>query len=127
MKIGQKLKGMRIEKGFSTIEVAEKLDISESTYRRFESDKSFPDIFTLDKIAKMYDKSFTDILPEGITIINNNSGEHFDNAGSVINQQSGKLIEQYEIRLKEKDELYAIRIKEKDDQIALLKSLLEKQ
>jgi transcriptional regulator with XRE-family HTH domain len=53
MKIGQKLKGMRIEKGFSTIEVAEKLDISESTYRRFENDKSFPDVFTLDKIANV--------------------------------------------------------------------------
>ncbi len=38
MKIGQKLKGMRIEKGLSTVEVAEKLDISESTYRRYESD-----------------------------------------------------------------------------------------
>ncbi len=128
MKIGQKLKGMRIEKGFSTIEVAEKLDISDSTYRRFETDKSFPDIFTLDKIAKMYDKNLSDLLPEGITIINNNnSGENFDNAGYVIHNQSEKLIEQYEIRLKEKDELYAIRIKEKDEQIALLKSLLEKQ
>ncbi len=127
MKIGQKLKGMRIEKGFSTIEVAEKLDISESTYRRFESDKSFPDIFTLDKIAKMYDKSFNEILPEAMTIINNNSGEHHDNVGYIFNQQSEKLIEQYEIRLKEKDDLYAIRIKEKDEQIAFLKSLLEKQ
>ncbi|WP_312345496.1 helix-turn-helix domain-containing protein [Chryseobacterium binzhouense] len=116
MKIGQKLKGMRIEKGLSTIEVAEKLDISESTYRRFENDKSFPDVFTLDKIAKIYDKNFIDILPEGMTIINNNSGGHFDNVGYVFNQQSERLIEQYEIRLKEKDE-----------QIALLKSLLDKK
>lgn len=127
MKIGQKLKGMRIEKGFSTIEVAEKLDISDSTYRRFETDKSFPDIFTLDKIAKMYDKNLSDLLPEGITIINNNTGENFDNAGYVINNQSEKLIEQYEIRLKEKDELMAVRLKEKDEQIALLKDLLNKK
>lgn len=116
MKIGQKLKGMRIEKGLSTIEVAEKLDISESTYRRFENDKSFPDVFTLDKIAKIYDKDFSDLLPEGITIVNNNTGEHYNNAGYYIDQQSEKLIEQYEIRLKEKDE-----------QIALLKSLLDKK
>lgn len=117
MKIGQKLKGMRIEKGLSTIQVSDMLDISESTYRRFESDKSFPDVFTLDKISKIYDKNFTDILPENMTIINNNNGEHANNSGYIINQQlSEKLIEQYEER-----------IKDKDAQIALLKSLLEKK
>nr|WP_314494814.1 helix-turn-helix transcriptional regulator [uncultured Chryseobacterium sp.] len=117
MKIGQKLKGMRIEKGLSTIQVSDMLDISESTYRRFESDKSFPDVFTLDKISKIYDKNFTDILPENMTIINNNNGEHANNSGYIINQQlSEKLIEQYEER-----------IKDKDAQITLLKSLLEKK
>ncbi|WP_143882952.1 helix-turn-helix domain-containing protein [Chryseobacterium binzhouense] len=117
MKIGQKLKGMRIEKGLSTIEVAEKLDISESTYRRFENDKSFPDVFTLDKIAKIYDKTLTDILPEGLTVINHNNGEYSNNAGYIVNQYlSEKVVEQYEARLKEKDE-----------QIALLKSLLDKK
>lgn len=115
MKIGQKLKGMRIEKGYSTIEVAEKLNISESTYRRFESDKSFPDIFILNKIAKIYDKTLNDLLPEGMTVINSNNGEHSNNAGYIVNQYlSEKVIEQYELRLKEKDE-----------QIVLLKSLLE--
>lgn len=108
MKIGQKLKGMRIEKGFSTAQVSEKLDISESTYRRYEADKSFPDVFMLDKIAKIYDKDLTDLLPEGLTIINNNNGEHANNAGYVMNQYlSEKLIEQYEERLKEKDEQIA--------------------
>jgi transcriptional regulator with XRE-family HTH domain len=108
MKIGQKLKGMRIEKGFSTMEVAEKLDISESTYRRYEADKSFPDVFVLDKIAKIYDKPLNDILPEGLTVINNNNGEYSNNAGYIVNQYlSEKLIEQYEERLKEKDEQIA--------------------
>lgn len=117
MNIGQKLKGMRIEKGFSTIEIAERLDISESTYRRYEADKSFPDVFILDKIAKIYNKTLNDLLPEGMTVINNNNGEYSNNAGYIVNQYlSEKLIEQYEERLKEKD-----------DQIALLKSLLEKK
>lgn len=100
MKIGQKLKGMRIEKGFSTIVVAEKLNISESTYRRYESDKGFPDVFTLDKIAKLYDKNFTDLLPKGISIINNH--EYLNNAGYVANQYlSEKLVKQYEEKIKE--------------------------
>jgi hypothetical protein len=52
-----------------------------------------------------------------MTIINNNNGEHASNSGYVINQQlSEKLVEQYELRIKEKDE-----------QIALLKSLLDKK
>lgn len=70
MKIGNKLRGLRSEKGFSTMEIAERLDVSESTYRRYESDKSFPDIFTLEKIAKIYDKSFLELLPEEMTVIN---------------------------------------------------------
>ncbi|SIQ39351.1 MULTISPECIES: helix-turn-helix transcriptional regulator [unclassified Chryseobacterium] len=106
MKIGDKLRGLRNEKGFSTIEIAEKLDISESTYRRFENDKSFPDVFTLDKIAKIYDKNFTDLLPEGMTIINNNNGEYSNNAGYIVNQYlSEKLIEQYEERISELKDL----------------------
>ncbi len=51
-----------------------------------------------------------------MTVINNN-GVHSNNAGYIVNQYlSEKIIEQYELRLKEKDE-----------QIALLKNLLEKQ
>ncbi|CAD7823576.1 hypothetical protein CHRY9390_03265 [Chryseobacterium aquaeductus] len=70
----------------------------------------------MDKIAKIYDKTLNDLLPEGMTVINNNNGEYSNNAGYIVNQYlSEKVVEQYEIRLKEKDE-----------QIALLKSLLEK-
>ena len=45
MKIGNRLKALRTEKGFSATQVAEKLDISETTYRRYEADKTFPDIW----------------------------------------------------------------------------------
>jgi len=38
--------------------MAEQLGISEPTYRRYENDRSFPDIAMLDKIAKVLDKSF---------------------------------------------------------------------
>ncbi|MDR2206787.1 MAG: helix-turn-helix domain-containing protein [Flavobacteriaceae bacterium] len=104
MKLGNKLKGLRVEKGLSTIQVADMLDVSESTYRRYEADKSFPDVFILDKIAKIYDKNLIDLLPEGMTIINNNNGEYSNNAGYIVNQYlSEKLTEQYEVRLAEKD------------------------
>jgi len=60
-------------------------------------------------------RATTDLLPEGLTIINNNNGDHANNSGYVMNQYlSEKLIEQYEERLKEKD-----------DQIAFWKSKAE--
>ena len=51
MKIGSKIKGLRIEKDFSTDFMAEKLGVSEQTYRKYESDKNSPDLNLLEKIA----------------------------------------------------------------------------
>ncbi len=103
MKIGNKLRGLRNEKGLSTLDIAERLDISESTYRRFESDKSFPDVFTLDKISKIYNKRFTDILPEEFTVSqNNNEIAIVQNYATIT--LSDKLIEQYEARIKNLEE-----------------------
>ncbi|MPS73889.1 MAG: XRE family transcriptional regulator [Chryseobacterium sp.] len=105
MKIGNKLRGLRSEKGFSTMDIAERLDVSESTYRRYESDKSFPDIFTLEKIAKIYDKNFLELLPEEMTVINSNNGEYSNNAAYIFNQQlSEKVVELYEARIKNLEE-----------------------
>jgi len=42
MKVGSRIKGLRIEKDFSTDFMAEKLGISEQTYRKYESDKKLP-------------------------------------------------------------------------------------
>lgn len=124
MKIGHKLRALRSEKGFSTLQIAERLDISDSTYRRYESDKSFPDIITLEKIAKIYDRDFTELLPEALTIINNNSGENANNAGYVMNQfLSEKLQEQFDERCRQ----YEISIQDKDAEIAFLRSLVQKK
>jgi transcriptional regulator with XRE-family HTH domain len=102
MKIGNKLKGLRVEKGLSPIEIAKVLNISESTYRKYEANKSFPDVFTLDKLAKLYNKNFSDLLPEEITVINSNNGEYSNNAAYIIHQHlSEKLIDQYEARIKD--------------------------
>lgn len=98
--------------------MAEQLGISEPTYRRYENDRSFPDIAMLDKIAKVLDKSFLELLPDGIIFTNNDQKGGIALAyQSTINQLSEKLIEQYEERLKEKD----IRIAEKDEIIKDLK------
>lgn len=103
MQIGNKLRGLRNENGFSTAELADRLDISETTYRRYETDKNFPDIFTLDKIAKIYNKNIAEILPAEMIVINNNEQRGGQSANALIINQylSEKLVEQYEQRIVE--------------------------
>lgn len=104
MKIGSKIKGLRIEKDFSTDFMAEKLGVSEQTYRKYESDKNSPDLNLLEKIAATLGKSFVDLLPESILFTSNDQKGGIALAyQSTINQQSEKLIEQFEKRISEKD------------------------
>lgn len=106
MKVGSRIKGLRIEKGFSTDLMAEKLGISEQTYRKYESDKNSLDLNQLEKIALTLGKNFIDLLPENILFTNNDQKGGIALAyQSNIHQQSEKLIEQFEKRIIEKDEI----------------------
>ncbi len=87
MKIGQKIKGIRVEKGFTTSYMAEKLGVSEPTYRRYETEKSFPDVLMIDKIAKILDKNFIDLLPSEYLIQNNNEQK----GGLAVTQNLGTI------------------------------------
>jgi transcriptional regulator with XRE-family HTH domain len=109
MEIGNKLKSLRIEKGFETIMMADRLGISDTTYRRYERNESTPDLNMLEKIAKALDKNIFDLLPETINYSNvkQKGGVAFA-YNSTINQLSEKLIEQYELRIKEKNDMIAL-------------------
>ena len=82
--------------------VADKLGISEPTYRRYENDKSIPDIVMIDNMAKVFEKNFTDFLPNDYLYQNNNNQSGglavAQNLGT-INNLSEKLILQYEQRI----------------------------
>lgn len=106
MDIGKKLRSLRVEKGFETVMMADKLGISETTYRRYERNESAPDLNMIEKIAAVLGKNFFDLLPETINQTNNDQKGGVAFAyNSTINQLSEKLIEQYEIRINEKDEI----------------------
>lgn len=100
--IGSKIRAKRIEKGFSTIQIADMLNISESTYRRIENDKARVDISMLDKFAEIFEVPIYELLPEKQSHYNysQNGGVGFVFA-STFNHVSEKLIEQYEERIKE--------------------------
>lgn len=106
--IGLKLKRLRSQKGFTQEQVAEHLHISQSAYARIENGESNSWANHLEAISHLFDIQPDELLrQETISVgsIENNSGALY-NIGD-INQLSEKLIEQYEARLKEKDELIA--------------------
>lgn len=107
MDIGTKIRSIRAEKGLTQQDVASRLNISENTYRKIENSTNSPDINLLEKIAKIYDKTVYDFLPkDNITINQTNQKGSVCYSAYVYNQQlSERVIEQFENRIKEKDDV----------------------
>ena len=117
MKIGEKLKTLRTSKGYTPEIVSEKIGVSKTTYGRYERNESVPDLNILESIANLYELEMFELLSDE-KIILNQKNKKGDNNGLVINQLSEKLIDQYEKRINEKDDI----IKELKETIAELKS-----
>lgn len=62
MEIGEKLKKIRLERNIKATNVAEKLGVSKSTVSNYENGIRKPGIETLEKIAKIYNVSISEIL-----------------------------------------------------------------
>ena len=106
--VGTKLKKLRKQKGWSQELVADKLHLSQSSYARMESGESQSWASHLNAICNIYEISPEDLLKCDSMIVGNIGTNNGVGYAEVVNQLSEKLIEQYETRLKEKDE----RIKE---------------
>ncbi len=106
MEIGKKLRTLRAEKGFTQEKIADLLKIPQATYSNLENNKGKLDLKLIEKIASVYEIDVLDILSDE-KLVFNQKNKKGDNNGLVINQLSEKLIEQYEIRLREKDEIIA--------------------
>ncbi|WP_310555271.1 helix-turn-helix transcriptional regulator [Flavobacterium sp.] len=106
MEIGKRLRTLRAEKGFTQEKIADLLKIPQATYSNLENNKGKLDLKVVEKIASIYEIDVLDLLKEDGFVFNQKNKKG-DNNGLVINQLSEKLIEQYELRLKEKDEIIA--------------------
>lgn len=101
--IGNKLKELRKQKGYTQEYIAELLCISQSAYARIENGETSSWVGHIINICNIFK-----ILPEDL--FNN---EHIEqpknleenNSIQILNQLIIKLIEQYEHRLQEKEEL----------------------
>ena len=62
MSIGENIRTYRRNKGLSQKELAEKLELSEITIRRYEKDLHIPSIETLNKMADIFNTTVNQIL-----------------------------------------------------------------
>jgi transcriptional regulator with XRE-family HTH domain len=115
MLMNEKLLNLRKQKGLTQEQLACDLKVSSSTISNYELGLTKPDIDILCKISEYFHIPVQNLISdEQYTFYNyENSG---GNNGYINVYLPEKLIEQYELRLKEKDE-----------QIAFLKNLLEKK
>ena len=104
MKIGSKIRALRVEHNLSSVQVAEMLNVSESTYRKYETDRSSPSLDMLEKIARLYQKEVVDLLPEICVCQENNGNAVGINNGRIIYQMGEKLMAFYEQRIVELEE-----------------------
>ncbi|MDR1561661.1 MAG: helix-turn-helix domain-containing protein [Dysgonamonadaceae bacterium] len=112
--ITEKIKRLRINKGISQAEMAEKLNITRSAYHNIESGESFSWAKYLNEIISVFETTPKDFFSDiGQKIINQNNYE-----GSF-----GYVVEHLH---QENREVYEKLLAAKDEQIALLKNLLEK-
>jgi len=110
-KIVKRIRQLRVEKDFSPIQMAEKLNIDLSAYKRLEAGKTLTWAKYLEELLIIFDSSIEDFF-EGLGSsinVTNKKGSYLGNNGHVENlysenkEKSEKLNEQYESRLKDKD------------------------
>jgi transcriptional regulator with XRE-family HTH domain len=104
-KIGNRLRELRKQKGFTQEEVCDLLKISQSAYARMEAGENCMWANYIEKICEIYNIKPEDLLKfDNININNNQSGGNSNNA-LVINSLSEKVIELYDKQLLSKDQL----------------------
>ena len=106
MSVGTKIRKLRIQNKLSQPELASKLNISQTALSEIESGKTKKvDFLLMDKVCNVFGVNFDYFLEDKkVFKIKNNTGVAVgDNA--IINTISEKLIEQYEMRIAEKDDI----------------------
>lgn len=66
MKLNEKIKYLREEKGLTQAEVAIALAINRVTYTNYELGKRTPDVFMLKRIADFFDVTLDDLFKKDI-------------------------------------------------------------
>ena len=112
---GKKLADLRKQKGISQEQLASDLNISQSSISNYESGLTKPDTEILKKICDYFNVPITYMFSDEKIIfhtVENHNGNSGYMINSTLNTYTDKIIELYELRLKEKEELVSFLKKE---------------
>lgn len=121
LKIGDKLRKLRANKGYSQEYMAETLKISQKTYSNMENDKSSISIENLKKIAEEFNIDLLELLSDGKVIVQYNTANDTSTFNGVVNNN---VSEELVTQLKERIEDLKGIIQEKINKISQLEKLL---
>jgi transcriptional regulator with XRE-family HTH domain len=123
IKIGSKLRKLRMEKGYKQEYMADVLEVSQKTYSNMENDKSSISLDTLKKIAEEYKIDLMELISDDKVIVqhNNSNDSSTFQGGIIINHLSEELLNQMKERIEDLKKL----ISEKDKRIEMLESLFK--
>ena len=119
--VGFNIRKLREKQGFSQEYMAAQLGVAQASYARMENAETKITIERLSKIAELLQTDISELFDSSKVTIKNQNNEgvgsgYIENLHIENKEIHEKLIEQYEQRLKDKDE-----------QIALLKEMLRKE
>jgi len=109
--VGAKIRHLRKTRGYSQEEVAEKLNISQSAYARIENGESQSWASHIEQLSTIFEvkpKSFLSKQKENSPVKKQKDKLQLRDTLIALDEVYQKLIEQYEKRLQEKDELIAL-------------------
>jgi len=112
---GQKLSDLRKFRGISQEQLATDLNISQSSVSNYELGVTKPDTEILKRICDYFNIPVTYMFSDEKLIfhtVENNNGNSGYMINSTLNTYTDKIIELYELRIKEKDELISFLKKE---------------
>lgn len=113
-KVGQRIKTLRERRGHSQEEVADSIHVSRATYERMENGKSNSWASHLEQLSSFFEVSPEYFVQDEEKSVQNNEnpsgGMQLQNNGTIktLNTLSEKIIEQYELRLQEKDKIISL-------------------
>lgn len=127
--IGPKIRKLRNQYGFSQEYLASELSVSQATLSNIESGRTVPDIDLIKKICTVFNIDIYDLVTLEKRIYQENKDNTRNPIGyiekNIINHFPEKLIEQYEIRIKDlQDRIEELKIENKLFKEKLLKQII---
>ncbi|MCF6347567.1 MAG: helix-turn-helix domain-containing protein [Flavobacteriaceae bacterium] len=119
--VGAKIKRLRKEKGLSQEQVADHLHVSQSTYARIESGESSSWASYIEPISELFEIQPEELIKQESVIINH---DQKGGGGYIqINQLSEKLMEQFELRIADKERMIKLLQETNASLLALVETL----